>query len=118
MGATLSRARLEVVGIAYEFTGDVERDRRQVRRFAERHGVDYTLLLGGISDKDGAGETLPDLTAVLSYPTSVFIGRDGKVARIYSGFSGPGTGAHHEELVGQMETVIEELLGVSAAKAG
>ena len=101
---------LEVVGIAYEFTGNLERDRRQVRRFAERHGVDYTLLLGGISDKDAAGETLSDLTALLSYPTSVFIGRDGRVARIYSGFSGPGTGEHHTKLVAEMEAIIEGLL--------
>ncbi len=101
---------LEVVGIAYEFTGDVERDRRQVSRFAERHGIDYTLLLGGLSAKSVAAETLPDLTDVLAYPTSIFIGRDGKVAKIYSGFAGPGTGEHHDSLVAEMEAVIEELL--------
>lgn len=109
---------LEVVGIAYEFTGDIERDRGQVRRFAERHGVDYTLLLGGISDKAAAGETLPDLTAVLSYPTSVFIDRQGRVAKIYSGFAGPGTGEHHDKLVTEMEAVIEDLLGDSTPAAG
>lgn len=105
---------LEIVGLAYEFTGDVERDRRQVRRFAERHGVDYTLLLGGMSDKQAAAETLPDLTAVLAYPTSVFIGRDGKVRKVYSGFAGPGTGEHHDKLVAQLEAVIEELLAEEA----
>jgi len=105
---------LEVVGIAYEFTGNVERDRRQVRRFAERHGVDYTLLLGGISDKTAAAETLPDLTAVLAYPTSIFIARDGRARKIYSGFSGPGTGRHHDELVAELQAVIEELLAEDA----
>jgi thiol-disulfide isomerase/thioredoxin len=105
---------LEIVGLAYEFTGDVERDRRQVRRFAERHGIDYTLLLGGTSNKQAAAETLPDLTAILAYPTSIFIGRDGKVRKVYSGFSGPGTGEHHEELVAELQAVIEGLLAENA----
>ncbi len=51
-----------------------------------------------------------NLTAVLSYPTSVFVGRDGTVRRIYSGFSGPGTGDHHRRLVAELEGLIEELL--------
>ncbi len=101
---------LEIVGLAYEFSGDPERDREMVRRFASRHGVDYPLLLAGTSDKAAAGATLPDLTAVLSYPTSVFVGRDGTVRRIYSGFSGPGTGDHHRRLAAELEGLIEELL--------
>ncbi len=105
---------LEIVGLAYEFTGDPERDRRLVRRFAKRYGIDYPLLLAGVSDKAAAAETLPDLTAVLSYPTTIFIGRDGKVRKIHSGFAGPGTGRHHEELVAKLEAAIEELLAEPA----
>ncbi len=101
---------LEIVGLAYEFTGDPDRDRQLVRRFAERHGIEYPLLLAGVSDKAAAGETLPDLTAILAYPTTVFVGRDGKVRKIHSGFAGPGTGQHHEELVAELEAAIEELL--------
>ena len=101
---------LEIVGLAYEFTGEPERDRRVVRRFAERYGIEYPLLLAGTSDKTAAGSTLPDLTAVLAYPTSVFIDREGKVRKIYSGFAGPGTGRHHEELVIELEATIEALL--------
>ncbi|MEZ5332016.1 MAG: TlpA disulfide reductase family protein [Thermoanaerobaculia bacterium] len=102
---------LEVVGLAYEMTGDPERNRTFVARYRDRHGIDFPLLLAGTSDKAEASETLPDLDAVLAFPTTVFIGRDGKVASIYSGFSGPGTGAHHDELVAQMESTIERLLG-------
>jgi thiol-disulfide isomerase/thioredoxin len=101
---------LEIVGLAYEFTGDAERDREMVHRFARRHHIDYTLLLAGISDKSKASATLPDLTRVLAYPTSVFVGRDGKVRKIYSGFAGPGTGPHYLALRKELESVIEELL--------
>ena len=101
---------LEIVGLAYEFTGDAARDREMVRRYAKRYGIDYTLLLAGVSDKAKASATLPDITKVIAYPTTVFIGRDGKVKKIYSGFSGPGTGQHYTELKTEIESVIENLL--------
>ncbi len=105
---------LALVGLAYEFSGDRERDALYVRKYAERHGIEFPLLLAGISDKAAAGETLPDLTSVVAFPTTVFIGRDGRVRRIHSGFSGPGTGEHHDELVKELESLIEELLSEAA----
>jgi thiol-disulfide isomerase/thioredoxin len=101
---------LEVVGLAFEFSDDQERNRRVLRRFAEHHGVDYPLLLAGGSDKTEAGRAVPDLSAVLSYPTTVFIARDGAVRWVHSGFAGPGTGDHHQKLVTQFEETIEALL--------
>jgi thiol-disulfide isomerase/thioredoxin len=106
---------LDIVGLAYELTGNEARDREMVRRFAKRHNIDYTLLLAGVSDKTKASATLPDLTHVLSFPTSVFIGRDGRVLKIYSGFAGPGTGEHYNKLQTELESLIATLLRVPAA---
>jgi hypothetical protein len=63
-----------------------------------------------LSDKELARTTVPDLSAVLAYPTTLFIGRDGTVRRIHSGFAGPGTGVHHQRLIAEMTGVLEELL--------
>lgn len=101
---------LEVVGLAYEFTGDPERDREYVGKFARRFAIEYPLLLAGVSDKAAASATVPDLTRVVAYPTTVFIGRDGRVRRVHSGFSGPATGEHHRRLIAELEGLIEELL--------
>jgi thiol-disulfide isomerase/thioredoxin len=109
---------LEIVGLAYEFTGTTKRDREMVRRFARRHGISYNLLLAGVSDKAKASATLPDLTRVIAYPTSLFIGRDGKVRKIYSGFAGPGTGEHYTQLRTELETLIETMLKEPARQAG
>lgn len=43
-------------------------------------------------------------------PTTPFLGRDGRVRKIHSGFAGPGTGEHHTRMVAELETLIEELL--------
>ena len=109
---------LEIIGLAFELTGDPERDRSFVRRFAERHGIEYPLLLAGTSDKAGAAASLPDLSAVKAYPTTLFIGRDGRVREIYSGFAGPATGATHVALIATLEELIEELLSEQTSTDG
>jgi thiol-disulfide isomerase/thioredoxin len=102
---------LEIVGLAYEMTGEPERDREYVKKYAKRHGIEYPLLLAGTEDKAQASKTLPDLSEVVAFPTTIFIGRDGKVKKVYSGFAGPATGRHHRRLVRDHEKLIEELLG-------
>jgi thiol-disulfide isomerase/thioredoxin len=101
---------LSVLGLAFELTGDFERDASQVRRYAERHGVTYPLLVAGLADKAAAGEVLPVLDAVRSYPTTVFLHGDGRVRAVYQGFSGPATGDAHDELRAAFTAIIEELL--------
>ena len=105
---------LEIVGLAFEVTGDAARDREFVRRFGARYGISYPLLLAGTNDKEEAGAALPDLTRVASFPTTVFLGRDGKVRKIHSGFDGPGTGEHFAELKKEFEGLIESLLAEPA----
>ena len=101
---------LEVVGLAFEMTGEPARDREMVRRFAARHGIDYPLLLAGTSDKAAASKALPDLARVLAFPTTIFVGKDGRVRRIHTGFDGPATGEHHARLVAELEREIERIV--------
>lgn len=101
---------LEVVGLAYEVSGDAERDRVMLRRWRDEHGLRFPLLLGGVKDKRQAAETLPELSAVVAYPTTIFVGRDGTVRAVHTGFAGPGTGTHHTALIREMEGRIEQLL--------
>ncbi len=106
---------LELVGLAFEMTGDPERDRRFVRRYGERHGIGFPLLLAGTSDKAAASALLPALSAVLAFPTKVFVDRSGKVRRVYSGFDGPSTGGSHADMVAELERLLDLLLDEPAA---
>ena len=101
---------LEIIGLAFEYSGEVDRDREMVRRFAQRHGIQYTLLLAGISDKQDAATTLGFLDKVVAYPTTIFLDREHRVTGIHTGFAGPGTGRHYTELVAELTRKIEELL--------
>jgi len=101
---------LEIVGLAYEVSGDSAIDGPQVRRYRDKFGIPFPLLLAGINDTDAAAETLPQLHGFTSFPTTVFLGRDGRVRRVHAGFYGPAMGQQHDRLVMDMEREIERLL--------
>jgi len=108
------RRDVNLIGLAYEFTGDRERDRRVLRTYRDAHGIDFPLLLAGVSDKAEASETMPALSRIKSYPTTIFIDHEGVVRHIYSGFAGPATGRHHRELVASFERKISDLVAAAA----
>ena len=101
---------LEIVTLLYEHFGDFERAAAQGRALRDEYDVDYDLLVAGISDKTQAAETLPMLNRVLAFPTMIFIDRSGRVRRIHTGFSGPGTGANYTEFVAGFNQTMDELL--------
>jgi thiol-disulfide isomerase/thioredoxin len=101
---------LAILGIAFELTGDFERDARQVRRYVARHRLRYPVLLAGLAAKAEATRTLGALDRVRSYPTTIFLRADGSVRAVHSGFAGPATGSAHTALRQKFRALIEELL--------
>jgi hypothetical protein len=75
--------------------------------------VGYDFVIAGTNDKEKAALTLPMLNKVVAFPTTIFIGRDGKVKRIHTGFSGPGTGVYYDQFVQHFNEVVNELLAAN-----
>ncbi len=107
---TYGERGLSIIGLAFELTGDFETDAEQVRQFAIRNETKYPLLLAGVADKAAATARLRVLDRVRSYPTMIFLDQTGNVKAIYTGFSGPATGAAHHKLRRQFEAIIEQVL--------
>jgi thiol-disulfide isomerase/thioredoxin len=101
---------LSIVGLAFEVTGDAERDRKQVALYAERHNVTYPLLIAGKKDKAEASAKFPVIDKLRAYPTFIFIDASGKVRGVYTGFSGPATGEEHERLKRALEEKVLDML--------
>lgn len=101
---------LEVISLMFEQLEDPVAAAEAVYRFRDRHRIQYTTLLAGNSDKDDAAAKLPQLNAVLAFPTTIFVDRAGEVRSIHTGFSGPATGRHYDELVNDFTTRIDALL--------
>lgn len=101
---------VEIITLLYEHFDDFERAAAQGKALREQYGIDYEVLVAGVSDKVQAAQTLPMLNAVVAFPTMIFLDRAGKVRRIHTGFSGPGTGAYYTRFRADFERFMDELL--------
>jgi thiol-disulfide isomerase/thioredoxin len=101
---------LEIVGLAFEVTGDSALDGPLVRRYRDKFRIPFPLLLAGTSDVEAIEAALPQLRGAGAFPTIVFLGRDGRVRRVHAGFHGLAAGAQHQQQVREFEEEIERLL--------
>jgi thiol-disulfide isomerase/thioredoxin len=110
-----SQRGVEILGLAYERKDDFEYASSRVKKMKQKLDVPYDFVIAGTNDKEKAGETLPMLNKVLSFPTTIFVGRDGKVKHIRTGFEGPGTGIYYDQFKDRFNEIINELLNENLA---
>ncbi|MCH2229417.1 MAG: TlpA family protein disulfide reductase [Crocinitomicaceae bacterium] len=101
---------LEIISICYEAGKSFEEYVANVERLKSKLDINFTFLIGGKASKNLASEHFKVLNEVISFPTSIFIGRDGKVKRVHTGFNGPGTGSYYNEYIEKTEALIQTLL--------
>lgn len=101
---------VEIIGLAYENKPDFDYASGRVKKMVKKLEVPYQMLIAGTSDKAEASKTLPMLNHIISFPTSIFLDRQGNVRRIHTGFSGPGTGEEYEKWQQSFTALTEELL--------
>ena len=85
--------------LGYEYSNDIDRSRKSLDKFRKLFNVQYPMLITGVtsSDEKKTEKTLPQLTPIRSFPTSIFLDRTGKVREIHGVFYGPGTKQYFEE---------------------
>lgn len=101
---------LQVIGLAFEHDDDFARSVRQVKTFVKRHNTTFPILIGGLSNKGKASESLGLVDKIRSFPTTIFLDKKNKVRGIYQGWSGPATGDTHKRLRQRFEDLIERML--------
>jgi len=101
---------LEIISVGYEIGDSFDQHAAAVKRLQEKLDLDFTFLVGGKASKGKASEDFEMLNKIISFPTSIYIGRDGMVKRVHTGFNGPGTGDYYKEYVENTVSLIEQLL--------
>jgi peroxiredoxin len=101
---------VEIIGLAYEKKPDLDYARSRVQKMKQRLNIHYDFAIAGTSDNEAAAKTLPMLNHVMSFPTTIFIDRQGNVRKIHTGFSGPGTGTYYEEFVEEFNQFTDKLI--------
>ncbi|MBB5343176.1 peroxiredoxin family protein [Tunturibacter empetritectus] len=98
---------LEVVNLSFE-EADQLKDPTRLRAFIEKYGLTYTVLVAGETEQ--LNEKIPQGVNLNCWPTSFFLGRDGRVREVHAGFAGPANPPAHEALVKETTELVEKLL--------
>jgi thiol-disulfide isomerase/thioredoxin len=101
---------LEVIGLAFETSADFEKASKDVSNHKKYFNAPYEFLIAGQSGTKYASAALPMLNKVMSFPTTIFIDKNGNVRKISTGFYGPGTGSYYTRYIEQTSDFIEKLL--------
>ena len=101
---------LEIISVGYEVGNTFEEYAAKISTLKTRLNLDYTLLVGGSANKGLASEQFKMLNQIISFPTAIFIGKDGTIKKVHTGFNGPGTGQYYTDYVKETEAFIQELL--------
>jgi thiol-disulfide isomerase/thioredoxin len=93
-----------------EQQGSLERE----RAFVKKYGVEYTYLIAGAPSD--MWEKVPQAVNLNTWPATIFVGRDGLVKGIHSGFASPASGDFNRQLQEEFTSKIEQLLSEKPAQ--
>jgi len=103
---------VEILALAYEYTSNFARSKKSLQKFKDRFNVDYPFLITGVTVTDSlrTEKTLPELTPIKYFPTTIIIDKKGVIRKLDNGFYGPGTGNHFNEFKKEFTATIDALV--------
>ena len=102
---------LEIVSLSFEEEAQLKNPVR-LRAFMKRYGIEYTVLIPG--EPKELADRVPQGVNLSSFPTTFFIGRDGRVRAVHAGFPGKASGEFHTQAKEESTATVERLLAESA----
>jgi len=84
----------------------------RVHAFTKQYGVKYPYLIAGAPAE--MWEKVPQLVNLNTWPATVFVGRDGTVKAVHSGFASRASAQFHDQLKKDFTQRIEQLLAEKA----
>ncbi len=99
----------EVVSLCFE-DKTFKESQPKIERFAKSIGAAYTFLYVAPRGLEQRDSVLYAIEGQMAYPTSMILDRKGKIRRVETGFSGPGTGEHFVTFAKETEELVKLLL--------
>jgi len=103
---------LQVVPVSFERGTDKQVSFTRINSQAKQMALPYPVYLGSgaESPQKSAAIVFSQLNHVMSFPTLILVGKDGKVKKVWTGFYGPGTGVYYIEHTKEIENAVEKEL--------
>ncbi len=104
---------IEMVALAYEYSTDFSRSKNSLLKFKKRFNITYPILNTGVAVSDSlrTEKTLPQVTPIRVFPSSIILDKHGNIRKLDNGFVGPATGSHYEDYKQEFYKLIDELTG-------
>jgi thiol-disulfide isomerase/thioredoxin len=98
---------LEIVELSFEEASQLQNPVR-LRAVIQRYGITYSVLVAGTPDQ--LNEKIAHVRNLNCWPTTFFVGKDGLVKAIHTGYAGPATAGDNRDLEKETTTLVERLL--------
>lgn len=98
---------LEIIAFAFEEEEQLKNPVR-LKAFMKNFGITYPVLLVGQPEQ--LAEKVPQVENINAFPTTLFIGRDGRIRAIHAGFASRATGEFFAKGTEEMTAIVEQLL--------
>ena len=99
---------LEIVALSFEEEAQKAKGYPRLLAFNKRYGVEYPVVLAG--EQADLAEKVPQIHNLNSFPTTIFLGRDGLVRGVHAGFAGAASGVFHDSAKEEITATVERLL--------
>lgn len=106
---------LEIVALDFEEPEQLQSLQR-LHAFIKKYGIEYTYLIAGSQPE--LHEKLPQAVNLNAWPTTFFVGRDGLVHAVETGFPSPGSLEFDHDAKQRYVENIEKLLGPITQSSG
>lgn len=87
----------EFIGLCFE-SNNYDESKARIERFVNQLNAGYTFLYAGEVGNKQVLTALPFMKDFKGYPTTIYLDKNHKPLKVFTGFSGPGTGEHYEKL--------------------
>lgn len=88
---------VEIFCLAFERNPNLKRAQAQLKKYAKKLNMTYPVMHADPNGNEKPLSFFPMLNHVMSFPTTLFIDKEGKIRKIHTGFSGPSTGFFYDQ---------------------
>lgn len=81
-----------------------------LRAFVRKFQIPFPTLLAGEYPGDVLKTAVPQIENLAAYPTSIYVGKDGRVRSVHTGFPSAGSGEELENVKEEVRATIERML--------
>lgn len=98
---------LEIAALCFEEASDAEQH-VQLRAFLRKFAVQYPALLAG--EPAVLNEQVPQIENLSKFPSAIYVGRDGLVRTVHTGFPSRGSGEELDKVKKEIRELVEKML--------